>query len=232
MGLDIPVFADRSAVVVADFVCGANRDGHHLTGVNWGRDLPDPQVADLRNVEDGDPSPDGQGNLVIRRGIEVGHIFQLGRKYSEAMGCSVLDESGKSQVLTMGCYGIGITRVVAAAIEQNHDDRGIAWPAAIAPFDVILLGLNHHKSVRVTEALAPLYQALQDAGLSVLMDDRPLRPGVMFADADLIGIPHRLVLGERGLDKGVIEYKGRRDADNEEIPLDEIVAFLKAKVQA
>jgi len=232
VGLDIPVFTDRSAAVVADFVCGANSDGHHLTGVNWGRDLPEPQVADLRNVEDGDPSPDGRGSLVIRRGIEVGHIFQLGRKYSEAMDCSVLDESGKSQVLTMGCYGIGITRVVAAAIEQNHDDRGIAWPAAIAPFDVILLGLNHHKSVRVTEALEPLYQALQDAGLSVLMDDRPLRPGVMFADADLIGIPHRLVLGERGLDKGVIEYKGRRDADNEEIPLDEIAAFLKAKAEA
>jgi len=227
LGLTIPVIVDRSAARLADFVCGANEDGRHLTGVNWGRDLPEPQqIADLRNVVDGDPSPDGQGKLSICRGIEVGHIFQLGDKYSEAMKAAVLNESGKLQTLIMGCYGIGITRVVAAAIEQNHDDRGIIWPAEIAPFDVSLIGINHHKSPRVTEALASLYQALQDAGLTVLMDDRPLRPGVMFADADLIGMPHRLVIGERGLDKGMIEYKGRRDSDNQDVPLDGIVEFL------
>ena len=227
LGLDIPVLVDRSAAMVADFVCGANIDGHHLIGVNWGRDLPEPTVADLRNVVEGDPSPDGQGSLAIRRGIEVGHIFQLGDKYSKAMNAGVLDENSKLQTLSMGCYGIGVTRVVAAAIEQNHDDRGIIWPAELAPFDVVLIGINHHKSARVTEALLPLYESLQQAGWSVLLDDRLLRPGVMFADADLIGIPHRLVIGERGLDRGIIEYKHRRAEDSEDVALDGIMEFLQ-----
>ena len=230
VGLDIPLLVDRSAAAVADFVCGANSDGEHLTGVNWGRDLPEPEPVDLRNVVAGDPSPDGQGTLSIARGIEVGHIFQLGEKYSQAMEATVLDEKGRNQVLTMGCYGIGVTRIVAAAIEQNHDDKGIIWPAAIAPFDVVLLPLNGHKSERLRAAVEPLYQALQDAGLAVLMDDRPLRPGVMFAEAELIGIPHRLVLGERGLDAGNIEYKGRRDSDNTDVPLDQVVDFMRDRV--
>lgn len=229
LGLDIAVIVDRSAAMVADFVCGANDDGHHLTGVNWGRDLPEPKVADLRNVAEGDPSPDGQGSLSIRRGIEVGHIFQLGEKYSKAMNAGVLGEGGKLETLTMGCYGIGITRVVAAAIEQNHDDRGIIWPEELAPFDIVLIGINHHKSARVTEALLPLYEELQAAGWSVLLDDRAMRPGVMFADADLIGIPHRLVIGERGLDKGIIEYKHRRNADSEDVALDGVMAFLQQR---
>jgi prolyl-tRNA synthetase len=229
LGLDIALIVDRSAAMVADFVCGANQDGHHLTGVNWGRDLPEPTVADLRNVCEGDPSPDGQGSLSIRRGIEVGHIFQLGDKYSKAMNAGVLGESGKLETLTMGCYGIGITRVVAAAIEQNHDERGIIWPAELAPFDIVLIGINHHKSARVTAALLPLYESLQQAGWSVLLDDRVLRPGVMFADADLIGIPHRLVIGERGLDQGIIEYKSRRGSDNEDVALDGILEFLQQR---
>ena len=229
LGLDIPVIVDRSAAMVADFICGANNDGHHLTGVNWGRDLPEPSVADLRNVVAGDPSPDGQGSLSIRRGIEVGHIFQLGDKYSKAMNAGVLGEGGKLETLTMGCYGIGVTRVVAAAIEQNHDERGIIWPEEMAPFDIVLIGINHHKSARVSEALLPLYDALQAAGWSVLLDDRPLRPGVMFADADLIGTPRRLVIGERGLDKGIIEYKHRRAAESEDVALDDIMAFLQQR---
>ncbi len=230
VGLDIAVVVDRSAAHLADFVCGANEDGKHLRGVNWGRDLPLGPVADIRNVEEGDISPDGKGVLQIKRGIEVGHIFQLGRKYSEAMKACVLAENGKAVNMTMGCYGIGISRVVAAAIEQNHDDKGICWPAAIAPFQLVLVPMNMHKSQRVREAADSLYETLLAAGIDVLFDDRKERPGVMFADAELIGIPHRLVLGERGLDAGKIEYKGRRDRENQDVALDEVVGFIKARL--
>jgi prolyl-tRNA synthetase len=231
---DMPVIVDHQAACLADFVCGANKDGKHLTGVNWGRDLPEPgkgeiQIADLRNVQEGDPSPDGHGKLVIKRGIEVGHIFQLGQKYSEAMNATVLDENGKQVVMTMGCYGIGVSRVVAAAIEQNHDENGIIWPEAIAPFQVALLPMNMHKSQRLREAVEKLHDELVAAGLDVLLDDRKERPGVMFADMELIGIPHRLVLGEKGLDMGTIEYKGRQDTDKQDISLDTVVKFLKEK---
>ncbi len=211
--LGVRIIADHSAVAMADFVCGANQDGHHLLGVNWVRDLPEPEHADLRDLESGDPSPDGHGRVRIARGIEVGHIFQLGRKYSETMGAGVLDEHGRSQTLTMGCYGIGVSRLVAAAIEQHHDDRGIAWPAAMAPFQVALLPLNAHKSAAVQETTEQLYRELTGAGVEVLLDDRGLRPGVMFADMELIGIPHRLVVGDRGLREGQIEYKGRLDSE-------------------
>ena len=227
VGLPCPVFVDRSAAHLADFVCGANQDGKHFTGVNWGRDLPDGIVVDIRNVVEGDPSPDGKGTLQIKRGVEVGHIFQLGRKYSEAMKGLVQDESGKAVVMTMGCYGIGVSRVVAAAIEQNNDQRGIIWPAAIAPFQIALLPLNAHKSQRLREAAEQLYTDLQAAGFEVLLDDRKERPGVMFADMELIGIPHRVVFSEKGLDKGEVEYKGRCDSDNQYIPLDRIIPFLK-----
>ncbi len=227
VGLEIPMIVDRSAALLADFVCGANDDGYHLTGVNWERDLPNPTtIADLRNVVDGDPSPDGNGTIRIARGIEVGHIFQLGTKYSEAMKANVLDEGGKARAMTMGCYGIGVTRVVAAAIEQNHDDRGIIWPEAIAPFSVALLPMNMHKSHRLREAVEKIYQDLLDAGIEVLLDDRKERAGIMFADMELIGIPHRLVLGDRGLDQGIIEYKGRNDQESQEIPLDNVVSFF------
>jgi len=226
VGLAIPVIVDRSAAVVADFVCGANVDGKHLTGVNWGRDLPEPAIADIRNVVPGDPSPDGNGTLAIARGIEVGHIFQLGEKYSRAMNATVLDESGQAVVMSMGCYGIGVSRVVAAAIEQNNDERGIIWPQAIAPYQVALLPMNMHKSQRLREAAESLYRELTANGFEVLFDDRRERPGVMFADMELIGIPHRLVLGERGLDSGEIEYKGRRDSESQNIPLDGVMDFL------
>ncbi len=231
IGLTIPVIADRAAAHLSDFVCGANQNGKHNTGVNWGRDLPEPIVADLRNVVEGDPSPDGKGNIAIQRGIEVGHIFKLGRKYSTAMSAACLDESGKSIVMTMGCYGIGVSRVVASSIEQNHDDKGIVWPNAIAPFTVALLPMNMHKSARVAEAAEKLYQELLGAGIDVLFDDRKERAGVMFADMDLIGIPHRLVLGERGLDAGKIEYKGRRDTENSELALADVVPLLAAKLK-
>ena len=230
VGLNIPIYADHAALVVADFVCGANQNGKHLTGVNWERDLPAATAVDIRNVQEGDPSPDGQGILSIKRGIEVGHIFQLGRKYSDAMQATVLDENGKSVVMTMGCYGIGVSRVVAAAIEQNHDDKGIIWPVAIAPFEVALLPMNMHKSERLSEAVGKLYEQLCSAGFVVLLDDRKERPGVMFADMELIGIPHRIVIGERGLDNGIIEYKGRRDSKNQDVPLDGIVDFLLQKL--
>ncbi len=230
VGLTIPVIADRSAARLGDFVCGANRDGVHLTGVNWGRDLPEPQVADLRNVVEGDPSPDGQGQLSIRRGIEVGHIFQLGEKYSAAMNATVLDEHGKAVVMTMGCYGIGVSRIVAAAIEQNHDDHGIIWPDAIAPFQVALVGIGLHRSERVREAVEQLYARLRAAGIAVLLDDRNERPGVIFADMELIGIPHRLVIGEKGLDKGEVEYKHRRSGEVAHWPLAQIDDWL-AKLQ-
>ena len=231
VGLSIPVIVDQSAAVVSDFVCGANEDGKHLTGINWGRDLPEPETADIRNVVEGDPSPDGKGTLQIKRGIEVGHIFQLGQKYSQSMNATILDEAGKAVVPTMGCYGIGITRVVASAIEQNHDDRGIIWNESIAPFHVVLIPINMHKSQRLREAVDSLYQELLESGFEVLLDDRKERPGVMFADMELIGIPHRVVFSEKGLDAGNLEYKGRRDADSEEVPLSDIVPFLKDKIR-
>lgn len=223
VGLTIPVLVDHAAAALADFVCGANKDEKHLTGVNWGRDCPEPETADLRNVVVGDPSPDGQGKLEIARGIEVGHIFQLGENYSSKLNAVVLNEDGKSQVVTMGCYGIGVSRVVAAAIEQNHDDRGIVWPKAIAPFEVVLVAVNAHKSVRVKEQAEAIYAELVAAGVDVLYDDRGLRPGVAFADMDLIGIPHRLILGERGLDNGVIEYKNRKTGGGDEFALADVV---------
>ncbi len=229
-GLGIPLVADRSVAALADFAAGANRDGQHFFGINWGRDVELPKVADLRNVVDGDPSPDGRGTLVIRRGIEVGHIFQLGTKYSEAMGATVLDEDGKAVLLHMGCYGIGVSRVVAAAIEQNHDAAGIVWPAAIAPYQVALAPINAAKSQRVREAAERLYLSLSEAGFEVLFDDRGERPGVMFADLELIGIPHRVVVGERGLDQGQLEYKGRRDSEARHVPLDGIVDFLREQL--
>jgi len=231
VGLKIPVIADRSAAHLADFVCGANRDGKHLTGVNWNRDLPEPQVVDLRNVMEGDPSPDGKGSLAIKRGIEVGHIFQLGSKYSQAMNATCLDEGGQAVIMTMGCYGIGVSRVVAAAVEQNYDDNGIIWPDAIAPFQAVLIPMNMHKSQRLQTAAEELYQRLREAGIDVLFDDRKERAGVMFADMDLIGIPHRLVFGERGLDKGELEYKHRRDKEAQPVALDEVVDFLRDKLQ-
>ncbi|TVQ86690.1 MAG: proline--tRNA ligase [Chromatiaceae bacterium] len=230
--LPIPCIADRSVAITADFSAGANQDGRHWFGLNWGRDLPLPPVADLRNVRDGDPSPDGQGRLGIARGIEVGHIFQLGRKYSEAMRAVVLDESGQAVTMTMGCYGIGVSRVVAAAIEQHHDERGICWPASIAPFEVALLPMKLGKSYRVREAVEDLYEQLRAVGIEVLLDDRDVRPGFMFADMELIGIPHRVVVGDKHLDAGQVEYKGRRDSDMQLLPLAEIVPFLERKLAA
>jgi prolyl-tRNA synthetase len=231
VGLEIPLVADREAANIANFVCGANTDGYHYTGVNWGRDLPEPAAADLRNVVDGEPAVAGGGKLRVARGIEVGHIFQLGTVYSEKMQARVLDENGMAVTLLMGCYGIGVSRIVAAAIEQNHDDRGIIWPDAIAPFHLALIPIHMHKSQRLRDAVLQLYQQLQEAGIEVLLDDRRGRPGVMFADMELIGIPHRLVYSERGLDNGVIEYKGRRDKDSMEIPLTEAVPFIVNKLK-
>jgi len=230
VGINIPVIVDRSAALMSDFACGANEDGKHLTGVNWGRDLPEAVVEDLRNVVEGDASPDGQGVLQIKRGIEVGHIFQLGRKYSDVMKANVLAESGKAVTMTMGCYGIGVSRAVAAAIEQNHDAKGICWPEAIAPFQLALVPMNMHKSQRVREAVDSLYERLKAEGIDVLLDDRKERPGVMFADMELVGIPHRLVLGERGLDNELIEYKGRRDEENQDVSLDGVVEFIKSRL--
>jgi prolyl-tRNA synthetase len=230
VGLNIPVLVDRSAAKLADFICGANRQGYHLTGVNWDRDCALDRVEDLRRVEAGDPSPDGQGSLQIRRGIEVGHIFQLGNKYSEAMGARVLDENGKNVTMTMGCYGIGISRIVAAAIEQNHDANGIIWPATMAPFQLAIIPLNLSKSPAVAECAEQLYEALQAAGIELLMDDRNERPGVKFADMELIGIPHRIVIGDRALAEGKIEYKGRCDTDNVLVAREDILAFITAKL--
>jgi len=227
-GLACPIYVDHAALALADFVCGANVADHHLTGVNWGRDLPEPEAADLRNVVAGDPSPGGNGRLGIRCGIEVGHIFQLGRKYSEAMQASVLDEAGKPVVMYMGCYGIGVTRIVAAAIEQNHDAAGIIWPEPLAPFNVVLIPLNAAKSPRVSELAERLYGELQQAGIEVLLDDRDARPGVKFADAELIGIPHRIVISDRGIDAGKLEYRQRRASANEDWPIDEILPRLRA----
>ncbi|MEO1889529.1 MAG: proline--tRNA ligase [Cycloclasticus sp.] len=228
IGLDIPMIVDRSAAQMANFACGANENNMHYTGVNWQRDLNEPvRVEDIRQVVEGDLSPDGQGTLTIARGIEVGHIFQLGTKYSEAMKASVLNENGKNQTMTMGCYGIGVTRVIAAAIEQNHDDKGIIWPAALAPFEVALLPMNMHKSERLKAAAEKLYEELQQAGFDVLFDDRKVRPGFMFSDMELIGIPHRIVMGDRGLDNGMVEYRARTDSDNQDIPLTDIINHLK-----
>jgi prolyl-tRNA synthetase len=231
VNLPITTIVDYAAAQLADFVCGANKDGFHLTGVNWERDLPLPVTADIRNAVAGDPSPDGKGILEIKRGIEVGHIFQLGTKYSEALKARVLDENGKEQTVTMGCYGIGVTRVVAAAIEQNFDDNGIIWPDAIAPFHIALVPINMGKSPAVAQKCEELYQQLTAAGFDVLfMDDEKARLGVMLANTELMGIPHRIVIGDRGLESGLIEYKHRRAADKEEVPLADVVEFLKSCV--
>ncbi len=230
--VDLPLttLVDRAAACLADFVCGANRDGEHLTGVNWQRDARPTRVEDLRNVVAGDPSPDGNGELDICRGIEVGHIFQLGTKYSAAMNCTVLGEDGREQVMTMGCYGIGVSRVVAAAIEQNHDAAGITLPAAIAPFELALVPLMAHKSEAVREASESLYAQLLEAGVDVLMDDRQERPGVKFADLELIGIPHRLVISDRGLKAGTLEYKARTAEASEDVPVANALAFLREQM--
>jgi prolyl-tRNA synthetase len=229
VGLGIPVIADYAAAALADFVCGANRPGEHLQGVNWDRDISDYATADLRSVVAGDVSPDGQGQLQIRRGIEVGHIFQLGTKYSEAMGAKALDENGRNVTLSMGCYGIGVSRIVAAAIEQNHDERGIIWPSAMAPFQLAIVPLNMHKSEAVAEAASSLYAQCRDAGIEVLLDDRNERPGVKFADMELLGIPHRIVIGDRALAEGEIEYQGRRDSEAQRIDLNAL-SFINAKL--
>jgi prolyl-tRNA synthetase len=226
VGLKCPVYADHAALAAADFVCGGNQRDVHLSGVNWGRDLPEPVAVDVRNVVDGDPSPSGSGTLRIVRGIEVGHIFQLGRKYSAAMNATVLDESGKAVTMLMGCYGIGVTRIVAASIEQNHDERGIIWPDALAPFQVVLVPMGLQKSARVRERAEALYAELTTAGIEVLFDDRDARPGVKFADAELLGIPHRLVIGERGLDAGSCEYRHRRATESQDVPLAGLLDFL------
>jgi len=229
----VALVVDRAAAALGDFVCGANEAGYHLTGVNWGRDLPDPGTGvDLRNVVAGDISPDGAGPLELCRGIEVGHIFQLRTRYAEALKCCFLDENGKTQVMEMGCYGIGVSRIVAAAIEQNHDARGIIFPAAIAPFAVSIVPMGMAKSPAVREAAEKLHDELVAAGIDVLLDDRNERPGVMFADMELIGIPHRVVVGERGLAEGKLEYKGRRDAEAQMVAVDEMAAFLKARLCA
>ena len=230
VGLNIPVIVDRSAAHLADFVCGANDDGFHLTGVNWERDSPLARSEDLRNVVEGDPSPDGNGTLQIKRGIEVGHIFQLGTKYSDAMQAKVLNEEGREQVMIMGCYGIGISRVVAAAIEQNHDANGIIWPEALAPFQIVIVPLNAQKSEAVRTAAEQLYERLQSMGYAVLLDDRNERPGVKFADSDLIGIPHRFVIGDRSLAENKLEYKGRRDTQASEIALHDVDTFVQTQI--
>lgn len=231
IGLKIPVIADRSAAALCNFACGANETGAHWVKANWPTDNDNLKVADIRNIQRGDPSPCGKGTVEIKRGIEVGHIFQLGKKYSEAMKAKVLDENGKDQVLTMGCYGIGVSRVVAAAIEQNYDDNGIIWPAAIAPFQVALVPINLQKSDEVKQACEDLYQALTAAGIEVLFMDEPkARLGVMLADIELIGIPHRLVVGDRGLKEGTIEYKGRLDSESQNIALAEALTLIKEKL--
>jgi prolyl-tRNA synthetase len=232
VGAKVKVIADRTVAAMSDFVCGANEEGFHLTGVNFGRDLEEPQTADIRNVVAGDPSPDGKGRLEIARGIEVGHIFQLRTKYSAAMKAVFLDEQGQPRPFEMGCYGIGVTRIVAAAIEQNHDARGIIFPAPIAPFAACLVPIGYHKSDAVRAAADALYREMADAGIDLLLDDRDERPGVLFADMELIGIPHRVVLSERGLAAGNAEYKGRRDEKPQDVPLKEIVAFLKSRLAA
>ncbi|MDE2450004.1 MAG: proline--tRNA ligase, partial [Gammaproteobacteria bacterium] len=231
VGLRCRVYADHSALAVADFVCGANEKDMHLTGVNWERDVGAVTAADIRNVREGDPSPSGRGHLKAARGIEVGHIFQLGNKYSKPLKANVLDESGNEVTLLMGCYGIGVTRVVAAAIEQNHDERGIIWPEPLAPFQLVLVPLNLQKSTRVREVADRLYSELTASGIEVLYDDREARPGVKFADAELLGIPHRLVVADRGLEAGRLEYRYRRDSENVEFPADQAVEFIKGRMR-
>ena len=228
----VAIFADRAVAALSDFVCGANEAGFHLTGVNFGRDLPEPEVFDIRNVVAGDPSPDGKGTLEICRGIEVGHIFQLRQKYAKALNCAYLDEGGKSQIMEMGCYGIGVSRIVGAAIEQGNDEKGIILPPAIAPFSVCIVPMGYHKSEAVKAAADRLYGDLKQAGFDVLLDDRNERPGVMFADMELIGIPHRVVIGERGLNEGKLEYKGRLDAEASMVAQGEIVSMLEGKLCA
>ena len=232
VGLDIPVFADRSVLNLADFVCGANADGAHLTGVNFGRDLTEPQAADLRNAVAGDPSPDGQGSLDLCRGIEVGHIFKLGTKYSQALDAKFLDENGKSQVLVMGCYGIGVSRIVGAAIEQGNDERGIVFPQSMAPFELAIVPLGLKRSEAVREAAEALYSQMAAAGIDVVLDDRDERPGVMFADMELIGVPHRVVVSDRGLKEGMLEYQGRTEASGTKIAQPEAVEFIVGRVKA
>lgn len=231
VNMPIPVVIDRTVAAMSDFAAGANIDGKHYFGINWDRDVATPEIADIRNVVAGDPSPDGQGTLLIKRGIEVGHIFQLGTKYSEALKASVQGEDGRNQILTMGCYGIGVTRVVAAAIEQNYDERGIVWPDAIAPFQVAILPMNMHKSFRVQELAEKLYSELRAQGIEVLLDDRKERPGVMFADMELIGIPHTIVLGDRNLDNDDIEYKYRRNGEKQLIKTGDIVEYLVKQIK-
>jgi len=226
VGLGISSYVDFGAAALSDFVCGANEEDKHLVNVNWGRDCAEPVAVDLRNVVDGDPSPDGSGHLKILRGIEVGHIFQLGQKYSLSMQATVLDEQGKTAAPYMGCYGIGVTRVVAAAIEQNHDERGIIWPAALAPFQIAICPINYDKSNTVKEAAEAVYRQCVEAGVSVLLDDRALRPGAMFSDMELIGIPHRVVLSDRSLAAQQFEYKGRRDQDAQQLPLGELDSLI------
>ena len=228
----VNVIVDRSVAAMADFVCGANEENFHYVGVNWGRDLPMPAVYDLRNVVDGDPSPDGAGPLSIQRGIEVGHVFQLGTRYSEDMKATYLDENGKPQLLQMGCYGIGITRILGAAIEQNFDDRGIIWPTAIAPFEVVLCPMSYDRSAAVKEETDRLYESLCAAGVDVIVDDRGLRPGAMFADWELIGIPHRIVIGERGIKDGKLEYQGRRESEATTVDIAEMSSFLRTRLAA
>ncbi len=228
----VAVVADRAVIALGDFACGANADGFHLTGVNFGRDLPPPaDVADLRNVLEGDPSPDGQGRLAIARGIEVGHVFQLGTKYSEAMNCQFLDEQGRSRPMEMGCYGIGVSRIVAAAIEQNHDARGILFPEALAPFRVAIVAIGYGKSETVRGAANALHDALETAGVEVLLDDRDERPGVMFADMELVGIPHRVTVGERGLKNGEVEYQARRDGGGAALPAEGAARWLLERLR-
>jgi prolyl-tRNA synthetase len=228
---DVVVFADRTVAAMSDFVCGANKDGVHFSGVNWVHDLPEPQlVADIRNVIVGDPAPDGKGKLEICRGIEVGHIFQLGNKYSQAMNATYLDENGQSQIMEMGCYGIGVSRIVAAAGEQDHDAHGIIFSATMAPFQIVIVPIGLKKSAQVKAETEKLYKELSAAGIEVLLDDRDERPGIMFADMELIGIPHRIVIGERGLKEGNIEYQGRRDANSQIIPLQNSVNFVRSRI--
>ncbi|MES2024731.1 MAG: proline--tRNA ligase [Pseudomonadota bacterium] len=228
----VNVVVDRTVANMHDFVCGANEVDFHFTGVNWGRDLPEAQVFDIRNVVEGDPSPDGKGVLAIQRGIEVGHVFQLGTAYSESMKATYLDENGKPQLIQMGCYGIGVTRILGAAIEQNFDDKGIIWPTALAPFEVVLCPMGYDRSEGVKVETDKLYDALQAAGVDVILDDRGERPGAMFADWELIGVPHRIVVGDRGLKEGKLEYQGRRDAAATPVALEEMLAFVKAKLAA
>jgi len=228
IGLTIPVYVDRSAAACSDFICGANSNGQHFSGVNWERDATLGTIVDIRNIQDGDASPDGKGVISIKRGIEVGHIFQLGTKYSQAMNATVLAENGKAEVMTMGCYGIGVSRVVASAIEQSHDDNGIIWSDALAPFKIAIVPMNMHKSERVRDAAKQLYNDLTAVGIEVLFDDRKERPGVMFANMELIGIPYRIVIGERSLDKGVFEFKGRTDSNATEVAIEDIVGHVQA----